>query len=64
MRISRISACCVTLDLDICTLASLPRVPAFFKLVEITMATVNPQVLPAMNAISIWAECNNMMPLK
>ena len=44
-----------------------------FKLVEITMAAVDSQVLPLMNAISTWAECSNVndraidrlaMPLK
>ena len=36
----------MTLDLDICMLASLP--------------TVDSQVLPAMNTFLIWAECSNV----
>ena len=32
---------------------------SLFKLVEITMATVDSQVLQATSAISSWAECSN-----
>ena len=32
---------------------------SLFKLLEITMATIDSQVLRAMSAISSWAECNN-----
>ena len=33
---------------------------SLFKLLEITMATIDSHILQAMSAISSWAECNNM----
>ena len=57
----------MTLDLDMilqyldaCTLScGVAQGSSRFKLLEITMTTVDSQILRAMSAISSWAECNN-----
>ena len=49
----------VTLDLDNLHAFLLAQGSRRFKLLEITMATIDSQVLRAMSAISSWAECSN-----
>ena len=50
----------MTLDLDNLHAFLLAQGSSRFKLLEITMATIDSQVLRAMSAISSWAVCNNM----